>query len=61
MQQAFVQKHFHERTNSANSDQFAHQMLAAGFQIGEYGHAFADAREIVNRQFDFAAWAMASK
>ena len=33
---------------AANGDEGAHAELAAGLEVGEHGHAFADAREVVN-------------
>jgi len=51
MQEAGVEEGFHERPDAADGDEFGHQMFAAGFQIGEHGHAFANAGEVVEGQF----------
>ncbi len=50
MEQACVEQRLHQRPDAADGDEFGHQMFAARFQVGEHGHAFADAREIVERQ-----------
>ena len=50
VEQSFVEQHFHQRPDAADGDEFGHQMFAARFQVGEHGHAFADAGEIVKGQ-----------
>ena len=48
MEQAGVEQRLHERADAADGDESAHAELAAGLEVGEHGHAFADAREVVN-------------
>ena len=50
VEQFFVEQHFHQRADAADGDEFGHEMFSARLQIGEHGHAFADAREVVNGQ-----------
>ena len=47
VQQALVQQRFHQRLDAADFDQFGHQVFAAGFQVGQHRHMFADAGEVV--------------
>src|SRR5439155_1559723 len=44
VEQAGVEQRLHERTDAADGDKFGHDMFAAGLEVGEHGHAFADAR-----------------
>jgi len=50
VEQFLVEQHFHQRPDAADGDDFGHQMFAARLQVGEHGHAFADAGEVVNGQ-----------
>ena len=50
VEQAGVEQRLHERTDAADGDEFGHEMFAAGLEVGEHGHAFADAREVVEGQ-----------
>ncbi len=51
MKQSGVEQHFHQRADSADGDQFGHEVSAAGLQVGQIGHAFPDPGEIVQREF----------
>ncbi len=50
VEQAGVEQRLHERANAADGDERAHAVFAAGLEIRQHGHAFADAREVVNGQ-----------
>ena len=50
VEQAGVEQRLHERADAADGDERAHAVFAAGLEVGEHGHAFADAREVVNGQ-----------
>ena len=39
---------FMSGTDAADGDEFGHEVFAAGLEVGEHGHAFADAREVVD-------------
>ena len=51
VEQAGVEQRLHEWTDAADGDEFGHDMFAAGLEVGEHGHAFADTREIVEHEF----------
>ena len=48
-----IEQHFHQRPDAADGDEFGHEMFAARFQVREHGDAFADAGEVVEREFHF--------
>ena len=52
MQQARVQQPLHQRLQPADGNQFGHQVLAAGPHIRQHRDARADAREVIEFQFD---------
>ena len=55
VEQAFIQKHFHERGQAADADKRGHDVFAAGPKVGEDGNAFADFGEVVEVEFDTGA------
>ena len=54
MQQSGIQQRFHQGPNAADGNELRHEVLAAGFQIRQDGHAFADAGKVIHAEFDFA-------
>ena len=53
VQQIFVQKPFHEGDGASDVDEFGHDVLAAGFEVGKDGNASADFGKIVNGKRHF--------
>src|SRR5690606_17715468 len=51
VEQSRIEQRFHQRTNTADGNESAHAVFAAGFEVGEYGHVFPDAREVVDGKF----------
>ena len=52
VQHAFVQHAFHQRLNATNLDEFRHQVLATGLNIGQHRCFRADTGEVIQRQLD---------
>ena len=52
VEQTFLQQHLHQGPNAADGDQFGHEILPARLEIGQHGNAAADAREVVEQEFD---------
>ena len=52
MQQAGLQQNLHQRLDAADADQLRHRIAAARPQVREHGHPRADAREIIELEFD---------
>ncbi len=55
VEQALIEQHFHQRRETADADERGHDVLAAGLEVGEDGHALADAGEVVERELHAGA------
>jgi hypothetical protein len=57
VEQPRVEEHLHQRHGAADLDQLGHDVLAAGLEVGQHGHALlADAGEVVEASLTPAAW-----
>ena len=52
MQKSRFEQSPHQRPDSADGHEFGHQVFAAGFQVRQDGHSFADPVKIIQREFD---------
>ena len=50
VKQAFVEEHFHQWSQTANSDQLGHDIFPAGFEIRQHRHPATNAGEIIDAQ-----------
>jgi len=52
VEESGLEELLHHGHDAADFHELAHEEASAGFEVGQHGHAFSDAGEIIKRQFD---------